>query len=53
MMEKLKKVHKEEYPHEEFGEIELKDIPRVKKLSGPQLVQDLGRKYLMLRNMMK
>ena len=34
-----KKVHKEEYPHEEFGEIELKDIPRVKKLSGPQLVR--------------
>ena len=34
-----KKVHKEEYPHKEFGEIELKDIPRVKKLSGPQLVR--------------
>ena len=36
---KINKVHKEEYPHEEFGEIELKDIPRVKKLSGPQLVR--------------
>ena len=34
-----KKIHKEEYLHEEFGEIELKDIPRVKKLSGPQLVR--------------
>ena len=34
-----KKIHKEEYPHEDFGEIELKDIPRVKKLSGPQLVR--------------
>ncbi len=34
-----KKVHKEEYSHKEFGEIELKDIPRVKKLSGPQLVR--------------
>ncbi|MBD1150007.1 2-oxo acid dehydrogenase subunit E2 [Pelagibacterales bacterium SAG-MED29] len=34
-----KKVHKEEYSHEDFGEIELKDIPRVKKLSGPQLVR--------------
>ena len=34
-----KKIHKEEYAHEEFGEIELKDIPRVKKLSGPQLVR--------------
>ena len=29
----------EEYPHEEFGEISIKDIPRVKKLSGPQLVR--------------
>ena len=34
-----KKIHKEEYAHEEFGEIELKDIPRVKKLSGPQLTR--------------
>ncbi len=34
-----KKIHKEEYSHEEFGEIELKDIPRIKKLSGPQLVR--------------
>ena len=34
-----KKIYKEEYSHEEFGEIELKDIPRVKKLSGPQLVR--------------
>ena len=34
-----KKVHKEGYPHEEFGEIELKDIPRVKRLSGPHLVR--------------
>ncbi len=34
-----KKIHKEEYSHEEFGEIELKDIPRVKKLSGTQLVR--------------
>ena len=34
-----KKVHKEEYQHEEFGEIELKDIPRVKRLSGPHLVR--------------
>ena len=34
-----KKIHKDEYSHEEFGEIELKDIPRVKKLSGPQLVR--------------
>ncbi len=34
-----KKIYKEEYSHEQFGEIELKDIPRVKKLSGPQLVR--------------
>ncbi len=34
-----KKIHKEEFPHEEFGEIEVKNIPRVKKLSGPQLVR--------------
>ena len=34
-----KKIHKEEYSHEEFGEIELKDIPRIKKLSGTQLVR--------------
>jgi pyruvate dehydrogenase E2 component (dihydrolipoamide acetyltransferase) len=34
-----KKIHKEEYSLEEFGEIELKDISRVKKLSGPQLVR--------------
>ena len=34
-----KKIHKEEFPHEEFGEIEIKDIPRVKRLSGPQLVR--------------
>jgi pyruvate dehydrogenase E2 component (dihydrolipoamide acetyltransferase) len=29
----------EEYPHEEFGEISIIDIPRVKKLSGPHLVR--------------
>ncbi|MDB9793058.1 2-oxo acid dehydrogenase subunit E2 [Pelagibacteraceae bacterium] len=29
----------EEYPHEEFGEITIKDIPRLKKLSGPHLVR--------------
>ena len=31
--------HLEEYPHEEFGEVSVKDIPRVKKLSGPHLVR--------------
>ena len=34
-----KKTFKEEYSHEEFGQIETKDIPRVKKLSGPHLVR--------------
>ncbi len=33
------KKYKDEYLHEEFGEIEVKDMPRVKKLSGPQLVR--------------
>jgi pyruvate dehydrogenase E2 component (dihydrolipoamide acetyltransferase) len=31
--------HIEEYLHEEFGEVSIKDIPRVKKLSGPHLVR--------------
>ena len=31
--------HIEEYSHEEFGEVSIKDIPRVKKLSGPHLVR--------------
>ena len=30
---------KNEYEHSEFGEIEVKDIPRVKRLSGPHLVK--------------
>ena len=30
---------KNEYEHNEFGEIEIKDIPRIKKLSGPHLVK--------------
>mgnify|MGYP001159661573 FL=1 len=34
-----KKIYKDEYPHEAFGEVEKKDLPRVKKLSGPQLVR--------------
>ncbi len=33
------KKYVEEYSHEEFGEIQIKDIPRVKKLSGPHLVR--------------
>ena len=34
-----KKAYKDEYAHEEFGEIEVKDMPRIKKLSGPHLVR--------------
>jgi len=30
---------KNEYEHNEFGEIEVKDIPRIKRLSGPHLVR--------------
>jgi pyruvate dehydrogenase E2 component (dihydrolipoamide acetyltransferase) len=32
-------VIKNEYDHSEFGEVEIKDIPRVKRLSGPHLVR--------------
>ena len=32
-----KKIYKEEYSHEEFGEIDLQNIPRVKKLNLPVL----------------
>jgi len=32
-------ITKNEYEHSEFGEIEVKDIPRVKRLSGPHLVK--------------
>ena len=32
-------IYKEEFSHEEFGEVELKELPRVKKLSGPHLVR--------------
>ena len=35
----VKKIHKDEYDHSEFGEVEVKDIPRVKRLSGPHLVR--------------
>ena len=35
-----KKIRKKnEYEHGEFGEIEIKDIPRIKRLSGPHLVR--------------
>jgi len=33
------KKYKDEYNHAEFGKVEVKDIPRVKRLSGPQLVR--------------
>ncbi len=35
---KNEKVIKSEYPHSDFGEIEIKDIPRVKKIAAPHLV---------------
>jgi len=36
---KEKAIIKNEYEHSEFGEVEIKDIPRIKKLSGPHLVR--------------
>jgi pyruvate dehydrogenase E2 component (dihydrolipoamide acetyltransferase) len=35
----IKISQKNEYEHSEFGEIEVKDIPRIKRLSGPHLVR--------------
>ena len=32
-------IIKDEYEHHEFGKVEIKDIPRVKRLSGPHLVR--------------
>jgi len=37
--EPVKKVIKNEFEHHKFGEVEVKDIPRVKRLSGPHLVR--------------
>ena len=34
-----KKIYRNEYSHEVFGKVEVKDLSRVKKLSGPQLVR--------------
>ena len=34
-----KNIIKNEYEHHEFGKVEIKDIPRVKRLSGPHLVR--------------
>ena len=34
-----KQIYKDEYDHEEFGEIEIKELSRIKKISGPQLVR--------------
>jgi pyruvate dehydrogenase E2 component (dihydrolipoamide acetyltransferase) len=36
---KDKKIVKDEYEHHEFGKVEIKDMPRVKRLSGPHLVR--------------
>jgi len=34
-----KKISKNEYEHSEFGKIEVKDIPRIKRLSGSHLIK--------------
>jgi len=36
---KNNKIIKDEYEHYEFGKVDIKDMPRVKKLSGPHLVR--------------
>ena len=36
--DKNEKVIKREYQHSDFGEVEIKDIPRVKKIAAPHLV---------------
>jgi len=36
---KNKKITKDEYEHNEFGKVDIKDMPRVKRLSGPHLVR--------------
>ena len=36
--EKFSKIKKIEFNHAEFGEVEIKDIPRVKKIAAPHLV---------------
>ena len=33
-----KKIIKSEYQHSDFGEVEIKDIPRVKKIAAPHLI---------------
>ena len=35
---KKEKIIKSEYQHSDFGEVEIKDIPRVKKIAAPHLV---------------
>ena len=49
--EKTNKI-KNEFEHSDFGEIEIKDIPRVKKLSSTYLTIH-GQLYHMLPIMMK
>ena len=36
---KNKKITKDEYEHREFGKVDIKDMPRVKRLSGPHLLR--------------
>ena len=36
--DQIEKKNKLEYPHSEFGDVEIKDIPRVKKLSAKYLI---------------
>ena len=36
--EKFSKKNKTEFNHSEFGEVEIKDMPRIKKIAAPHLV---------------
>ena len=36
--EKISKKNKTEFNHSEFGEVEIKDMPRIKKIAAPHLV---------------
>jgi len=36
-VQKKQTIHTEQYKHSEFGEIEIKSIPRLKKIAGPHL----------------
>ena len=44
---KLKKKITNEFNHSDFGEVEIKDIPRVKRIAAPHLVNSWNRECSM------